>query len=760
VTTASSATVASGSVISSSPVAATQVTVGSSVNLVVSTGPAQVAVPNVVGLTQAAATTALTGAGLAVGTVTTASSATVASGSVISSSPVAATQVTVGSSVNLVVSTGLAQVAVPSVVGLTQAAATAAITGAGLVVGTVTTASSSAVASGSVISESPVAATQVNVGSSVNLVVSTGPPPFVSITINTAPSGLSFSADGVSYASTQVFQWAVGSTHAIGATTPQTSTSGQRFDFTGWSDGGAAVHNVTTPATATTYTAAFNNTSISQTIDFPPIPDQTFGNPPFAIAATASSGLPVAFNIMSGPAAVNGNIITLTGVGAVTVDASQPGNSVFAPAVDVVRTFRVLSPNFSLFLTASPAAGGAIFAAPSGGVYVSGTSVQIAALPNTGFIFTGFSGDLSGLANPQSVLMSQNRSVTANFAALSNASQDQAAFGFQAGNPLPGSQTVPLSSGSTPPGVLSVQIVPGTGGNWLTAALTPAANPTAVQLSVVGSVVTGLATGSYFGYAVVNTASGQRVLTVKLLVNSMALSGIADSAGYQSRAFASGELMTVFGINEATQTAQASSLPLPASLGGTYVVITDSAGVARSALLLYVSPTQINLLTPSGMAAGPGFLTVVNGSNQQATLNVAVGAVSPGIFSADTTGQGVAAAVVQIVAANGTAAYSLAANCGPAGACPAVPIDVSNPAQQVYLSLYGTGIRGRSALSQVIVTVGGAPVQVLYAGLQSQYPGLDQINILLPASLAGKGAVSVATTVDGQPANTVGITLK
>lgn len=67
------------------------------------------------------------------------------------------------------------QVAVPDVTGQTQAAATTAITGAGLVVGTVTTASSSTFAAGNVINTSPTAATQVNPGSTVNLVVSTGP---------------------------------------------------------------------------------------------------------------------------------------------------------------------------------------------------------------------------------------------------------------------------------------------------------------------------------------------------------------------------------------------------------------------------------------------------------------------------------------------------------------------------------------------------------------------------------------------------------
>ncbi len=82
------------------------------------------------------------------------------------------------------------QVYVPNVVGLTQAAATTSITGVGLVVGTVTTASSSTVPSGDVISQDPVAATQVNLGSAVNLVISTGTAALTpqTITFNAIPS--------------------------------------------------------------------------------------------------------------------------------------------------------------------------------------------------------------------------------------------------------------------------------------------------------------------------------------------------------------------------------------------------------------------------------------------------------------------------------------------------------------------------------------------------------------------------------------------
>src|SRR6266478_7989532 len=175
----SSSTVPSGSVISESPAGGTRVASGSAVNLVISTGPspvAQVTVPNVVGQTQAAATSAITGAALTLGAVAMQSSSTVPSGSVISESPAAGMRVASGSAVSLVVSTGpspVAQVAVPNVVGQTQAAAASAITGAGLTMGAVAMQSSSTVPSGSVISENPAAGADAVSGSAVNLVVST-----------------------------------------------------------------------------------------------------------------------------------------------------------------------------------------------------------------------------------------------------------------------------------------------------------------------------------------------------------------------------------------------------------------------------------------------------------------------------------------------------------------------------------------------------------------------------------------------------------
>ena len=86
----------------------------------------------------------------------------------------------------------------------------------------------------------------------------------------------------------------------------------------------------------------------------------------------------------------------------------------------------------------------------------------------------------------------------------------------------------------------------------------------------------------------------------------------------------------------------------------------------------------------------------------------------------------------------------------------AVPISLGGESDQVYLVLYATGIRGEKVLANVTAQVGGTGVPVTYAAAQSEYAGLDQVNIgPLPRSLAGKGEVSIVVTVAGYPSNTV-----
>lgn len=84
-----------------------------------------------------------------------------------------------------------------------------------------------------------------------------------------------------------------------------------------------------------------------------------------------------------------------------------------------------------------------------------------------------------------------------------------------------------------------------------------------------------------------------------------------------------------------------------------------------------------------------------------------------------------------------------------------MPIDLGSEGDQVILLLFGSGIRYRSGLAGVKAVIGGENAEVLYAGLQPESVGLDQINVRLPRSLIGRGEVNVVLTVDGRVANTV-----
>lgn len=96
------------------------------------------------------------------------------------------------------------------------------------------------------------------------------------------------------------------------------------------------------PSGVTKQTIVFSSNKLGQYISFEAIPDKKIGDAPFTINAASTSGLPVSFN-SSNPAVANvsGNLVTITGVGTVTITASQTGNGDYLPAANVERTFLV-----------------------------------------------------------------------------------------------------------------------------------------------------------------------------------------------------------------------------------------------------------------------------------------------------------------------------------------------------------------------------------------------------------------------------------
>jgi beta-lactam-binding protein with PASTA domain len=180
VSTIHHATIIAGNVISTTPSGGTEVPFGAYVDLLVSDGPTPVfvSVPTCVGSTRAVAEAAIIAAGLTVGIVTEQYDNTVPAGIVVDEEPDAGTLVLPLTPVDLIVSLGPTplSVTVPNVLGDAEAAAVEAVSAEGLVA-MVTTAYSETVAIGLVISQDPVGGTSVFAGSTVDLVVSLGPPP-------------------------------------------------------------------------------------------------------------------------------------------------------------------------------------------------------------------------------------------------------------------------------------------------------------------------------------------------------------------------------------------------------------------------------------------------------------------------------------------------------------------------------------------------------------------------------------------------------
>jgi len=217
---------------------------------------------------------------------------------------------------------------------------------------------------------------------------------------------------------------------------------------------------------------------------------------------------------------------------------------------------------------------------------------------------------------------------------------------------------------------------------------------------------------------------------------------VATNSAYGTYALAPEAIASIYGSNLAAASQQAPSQP-PTTLGGVTITLKDANGGVFSAPLFYVSPNQVNWLVPGGATSGVATITLANGSSTF-TGTAVIAATAPGLYTATSTGQGPAAAQV-----TDGLTYTNTFQCISAGNCTLLPIDISS---RPYLILYGTGIRGATQ-PNVSVKIGNIEASVTYSGAQGGYAGLDQVNVVLPVSLKGRGQVVVTVSADGQATN-------
>ncbi len=264
----------------------------------------------------------------------------------------------------------------------------------------------------------------------------------------------------------------------------------------------------------------------------------------------------------------------------------------------------------------------------------------------------------------------------------------------------------------------------------------------------------------------------RHITQVSLLVVAMSVSawaqpsigGIVNAASYAlapldansnpigNNNIAQGSIFVVFGTAMGpTSLVSATGLPLVTTLpasNGTSIAIS-SGGQTVNAFMIYASAFQVAAILPSNTPVGPATATVTFNGQTSKTAAINVVKTQFGIFTQNSQGNG--PAIAQVFA--GSPAPSLMALAAPA-----------QPGST--LVLYGTGLGAIPGAdnqppgavqvgSNVTVNVAGNVVPASYAGRSPDFPGLDQVNFVLPASVPAGCYIPAEVTASGRPSNLI-----
>lgn len=257
------------------------------------------------------------------------------------------------------------------------------------------------------------------------------------------------------------------------------------------------------------------------------------------------------------------------------------------------------------------------------------------------------------------------------------------------------------------------------------------------------------------------TIGGSVFAAVNPSTQLAALASVSAASYTANAELAPESIVAAFGANLANGVQASPTTPLTTLLTGTSVIVRDSLGIERRAPLFFVSPDQVNYQMPAGTAAGRVTVIIASGDGSVSAGEVTTANVAPSLFAANSNGQGIAAAVLLRVKADGSQSYEAVAKYDQAqGTFVAKPIEFGGESEQLFLILYGTGIRFRSGLPAVTATIGGERSEALFAGETPGFVGLDQVNLRLSRSLSGRGVANVMLSADGKISNVVLIEIR
>jgi uncharacterized protein (TIGR03437 family) len=282
---------------------------------------------------------------------------------------------------------------------------------------------------------------------------------------------------------------------------------------------------------------------------------------------------------------------------------------------------------------------------------------------------------------------------------------------------------------------------------------------TVISSTILNAVVpaTSLLAAGTLNIIAENPAPGGDSAAMLITVaNTPTILGVFNSATYGVGPLSPGQLVTIWGNNLGPATPATMSIVngfVTTSLGGVTVTIDGQA-----APIIYAGADQLNVQVPYEATIGNNKqVSVTNGANPAAITTVSIALTSPGIFSADGSGGGQAAALNFSAA---TSTYSLNSANAPAHIGDTVLLYLTgegdyNPSPLSPPATTNTGLVIPPSLSPLpelsplpTVTIGGVAATVSYAGpIVGSILGLVQINAVVPTGAATGQAVAVQVTV-------------
>jgi uncharacterized protein (TIGR03437 family) len=548
------------------------------------------------------------------------------------------------------------------------------------------------------------------------------------VNLATVPAGLEVMADNVPTPTPVAEQWGLGTTHSVGALTPQQDPSGNWWVFGSWSDGGASTHSFTPNSTApqaltVTYAAAGGVTLVTSPAGLTLSVDGRSNWPSYnfvwpvgqthQISAPAqqldAQGNAWGFSSWSNGAPATQNYVVPAG--------GQRLNAIYTP----LASLNVTSPIAGLSVTVD----GTACATPCNVIRAVGATVHVTA-PASLPVSAGTREDFLGWPGGSGT----------DWIAALGAGQTTLVANYQLMNQLTTSAS------------------PANGASWSVQPASPDGFYSAISsVTVAVTAEPGYAFSNWTGDLSGSSPSGTVNMNVPRSVQAVftkapyiSPAGVSNAAGSTPQAgVAPGSIVTIFGANLAAATASGPASPMAQTLGGVTVV----AG-GNLLPLYFVSPAQINVQLPPDFALGPATITVSATGQSPVTASFTVVQDAPGLFQQTVNTQN----------------YALVLH--PDGSL----VTPDAPAQQgESLTLYGTGFGPTSTprldgfaipqnpafsiVDPLSLQIAGAAIAPDAAFALPGSVGVDVVQFHLTSAVPSGANANLYVTVNGQNSNIV-----